>query len=428
MNEKQLTEQLNAKTKEERLEALRGLRAMLDAGEIEKPVRTEDTNNHVHTTFSFSSYSPTAAVYKAYMSGLATVGIVDHDTVDGAHEFIEAGDIIGITTTIGAEVRVSFAGTPLEDKKINNPDEVGNAYITLHGIPHSKIEELDALLMRVREARNERNRKQVDNLNRILLEHQIYIDFDEDVVPVSMAAEGGSITERHILFALAKKLIEKYGRGQALVDFLQNNMGIGISPKTKEMLLDTEFYAYEYDVLNVLKANLVPRFYVPGGADIPPVKEVVDYARQLGVIPTYCYLGDVDDSPTGDKKAQKFEDGYLTTLMVLLRELGFEAVSYMPARNTEEQLKCIMNMCKHYGFMEISGEDVNQPRQSFVCEKLRDPEFAHLADSTWALVGHEHATEENIAYSIYSKKAKHEHPDMESRIAYYRDLGLKYRK
>ena len=39
-------------------------------GEIEEPGRTADTNNHVHTTYSFSPYSPAAAVYYAYRSGI----------------------------------------------------------------------------------------------------------------------------------------------------------------------------------------------------------------------------------------------------------------------------------------------------------------------------------------------------------------------
>jgi len=39
--------------------------------------------------------------------------------------------------------------------------------------------------------------------------------------------------------------------------------------------------------------------------------------------------------------------------------------------------------------MEISGEDINSPRQSFICKALDDPAFSNLADSTWALIRHE---------------------------------------
>ena len=428
MNKETLLQELNAPEKEIRLEALRGLRAMLDAGEIEEPGRTADTNNHVHTTYSFSPYSPAAAVYYAYMSGLCTVGIVDHDSISGAREFIEAGEIMGITTTIGCEVRVSFADTPFKGRTLNNPDEPAVAYIALHGLPHNKIGEMDGLLSQIRAKRNERNKKQVEKLNEIMKPYGLALDFETDVEPLSMARDGGSITERHILFGLTKKLIEKYGRGEKLIRFLENDMGIALKPNVKKMLEDTEFFAYEYDVLNVLKSELVPRFFIAQGEDSFPVKKVVDYARALGVIPTYCYLGDVAESPTGDKKAQKFEDEYLDDLFLYVKELGFEALSYMPSRNTMEQLARVMDKCRELDFFEISGEDINQPRQSFICMKQRDDAFKHLSDNTWALVGHENAATLDPCESIYSDKMKREYPQLKDRVAHFKEIGIRYKK
>ena len=46
-------------------------------------------------------------------------------------------------------------------------------------------------------------------------------------------------------------------------------------------------------------------------------------------------------------------------------------------------------LCDAFGFLQISGEDVNSPRQSFVCEQLRLPEFRRLTDATWALIERE---------------------------------------
>lgn len=39
------------------------------------------------------------------------------------------------------------------------------------------------------------------------------------------------------------------------------------------------------------------------------------------------------------KKSQKFEDDYLELLFDVIKQLGFNAVTYMPSRNTIEQLK-----------------------------------------------------------------------------------------
>ena len=42
----------------------------------------------------------------AFMSGLKTAGIMDHDSVGGNFEFIEAGKIINMATTVGMECRL----------------------------------------------------------------------------------------------------------------------------------------------------------------------------------------------------------------------------------------------------------------------------------------------------------------------------------
>ena len=115
----------------------------------------------------------------------------------------------------------------------------------------------------------------------------------------------------------------------------------------------------------------------------------MDFANEIDAISAYAYLGDVGVSVTGDKKAQKFEDDYLPELFDVIKELGFKAVTYMPSRNTKEQLMTLKKYCADNRLMEISGEDINSPRQKFICEALKLPEFANLIDSTWELIRHE---------------------------------------
>ena len=49
----------------------------------------------------------------------------------------------------------------------------------------------------------------------------------------------------------------------------------------------------------------------------------------------------------------------------------------------------LMALCRDVGMTEISGEDITQPRQSFICQQLSDPMFAHLVDMAWKLVERE---------------------------------------
>jgi hypothetical protein len=57
---------------------------------------------------------------------------MDHDSISGAEAFIEAGHIAGMETTIGVECRADFSNTPLNGRRINNPDQKSIAYVALH--------------------------------------------------------------------------------------------------------------------------------------------------------------------------------------------------------------------------------------------------------------------------------------------------------
>ena len=60
---------LNADTPEERL---KNLEALIKSEKEHPVVRPEFANNHIHTIYSFSPYSPTAAIYMARAEGLET--------------------------------------------------------------------------------------------------------------------------------------------------------------------------------------------------------------------------------------------------------------------------------------------------------------------------------------------------------------------
>ena len=377
----QLIEELNATTKAQRLQALREIKLLVDQGVVPQPIRGVDVNNHIHSIYSFSPYSPTKAVFRSWESGLTTTGIMDHDSISGAKEFIEAGRILGMPTTVGAELRVSFAGTRLEGRRMNNPDQVTVTYIALHGIPHTAIAELAQFFAPISQARGVRNRAMLARINELLTKAGVSVDYDEDVLPISMAHEGGSVTERHLLFAVATKLTARFGRGAELVNFLEQSLGLPVSGKTGEYLLDAANENYEYDLLNVLKGNLVEQFYIPATDEVPHVSEVSTLAEKLGIILAYPYLGDIAESVTGDKKAQLFEDVFLDEVFDTIRDEQFKAVTYMPSRNTPAQLERLRALCEQYEFFQISGEDINQPRQKFICEAMRKPEFSNLYDA-----------------------------------------------
>lgn len=344
---------LNATTADLRLANLRTLLAE----EPEKPtVLPQYANNHIHTTYSFSPYSPTAAIWAARAAGLSTAGIMDHDSIAGAAEFRAAAKLAGVGATCGVELRISMKDTPFANVRINNPDQVGVAYMTFHSIRAKHFDAVQTRLAPLRELRNVRNRKMLENIRQVT---GIALDFDKDVIPISQYTNGGSITERHLLFALAGKML----------------------PDGTE----TE----RYKLLGKLKAELVQDIYVPATDELMTLKEAVAFAGEIDAILCYAYLGDVTASPTGDKKAAKFEDDYLDDLLFYLKQSGVHTVTFMPSRNTDAQIARLMKLCEGLQLHQISGEDINSPTQSFICKQLADPRFSHLVDAAWALVRRE---------------------------------------
>ncbi|GAI63863.1 unnamed protein product, partial [marine sediment metagenome] len=334
-----IIQEINSSNKKSRLFGLEKIYKLIETGEKQFK-KTEEVNNHVHTIYSFSPYSPSMAAYLAWKAGLQAVGIMDHDSVSGCKELIEACKIIGIASTVGFELRVNFSGTIVAGRKLNNPDSKNTGYIAIHGIPESKLPETKKFLNPIQVARNKRNKKMSDNLNNLIKDYGIEkIDFREEVYNISQAQEGGSITERHILYAFAKKIIQKVGKGEKLILFLKDNLGIELSAKIKKFLLDENNQFYLYDLLGILKSSFLDKIFIqPDYEECISVYEAVKFSNSINAIPAYAYLGDVTDSPTGDKRAEKFEDDFLEELIPELKKIGFKAITYMPPRNTLNQL------------------------------------------------------------------------------------------
>lgn len=395
---------LNNPKKAERLNSLSVLKNAVDKGDMPKPVFYNDVNNHIHTAYSFSPYSPSKALFMAYMNGLKTAGIMDHDSVAGCKEFIEAGKILDMPITCGIEVRARMDKTPLNGLRINNPDQDSVAYVALHGIPHQYIDTIQDFMAPYREARNDRNRAMCEKINQVLNKYDISLDFDKEVAPLSLYHEGGTVTERHISYALALKMIERFKRGKALIDFYKTTLNLPLSLKNEALLSDVSNPVYEYDLLGAIKSDLISLFYIDAYDECPDIHDVISLSRKTKAISAYAYLGDVASSVTGDKKPQKFEDSYLDKLFEVLKQLDFDAVTYMPSRNTKEQLIRVRTLCERYGFFQISGEDINSPRQSFVCKAMRDPFFDNLRESTYALINHERQATEDITKAMFYNK------------------------
>jgi hypothetical protein len=316
----------------------------------------------------------------------------------------------------------------LGNKKLNNPDSEGIAYMTVQGIPRQAITKAAEFLAPIRAERLKRTRLMTENANVLLREAGLgEIDFDRDIREKSCYDTGGEITERHLLAAAAEKLIARYGRGPALSGGLKAGFGVDPGPKIAALLADPANPHCLFDLLGVLKSALLPRIFIQGGeTECIPARKMTEFALSIGAIPAYAYLGDVGESPTGDKKAEKFEDDFLEALFDELKAAGYRAVTYMPPRNTEGQLRRIREFCREQEFMEISGVDINSPRQSFNCPKVLEPPFRHLVDTTWALIAHERLAAADPRLALFSPENPFSGESLERRLEIYAEKGRKF--
>ncbi|MFP3043490.1 PHP domain-containing protein [Treponema primitia] len=402
---------------------------------LEKPavpeIKNGEVNNHIHTIYSFSPYTPSMAALKSKEAGLAAAGSVDHDSIGAAEEMIAACGILGIGGCTGFEVRVSFkTGAdgkpgPFADRKLNNPDSIGAAYMTVQGIPAPAIPKVRDFLDPIRKERLLRTRKMTESANGILHEAGLpEIDFQRDVIDKSMYNQGGGLTERHLLAALAEKFIEKYGKGPEINEKLALHFGINPPDKLRKALSDPANPHYLYDLLGILKSGFLSRIFIqPGDNECICAKTVTAFADSIRAIPAYAYLGDIGESPTGDKKAEKFEDDYTEELFDELSRLGYRAVTYMPPRNSPEQLRRVQRLCAERGFMEISGVDINSSRQSFNCPEVLQDEFRHLLNTTWALIAHERLASVDPAFGLFSPDNPLGSISLQKRLSVYASAG-----
>ena len=65
---------------------------------------------HIHTHYSDSTDSPEDVVARAVSSGMAAIGITDHDTIDGVAPAVKAALGTGLEVIAGVELSAEYEG------------------------------------------------------------------------------------------------------------------------------------------------------------------------------------------------------------------------------------------------------------------------------------------------------------------------------
>ena len=366
------------KTAVGRLLALKKLKRVLP----ESKKRSDAVNIQTHTTYSFSPYTPTMAAYMAYKFDLMVAGILDNYTVKGAKEFIKACRILNITYSVGVELRADF-----------NETETPYSNVALLGVAERYFKKLTAELAPFRSQRRENVLSTIAAVNKKLGAHGIAVDYDKDVKPLVHDVP----LSKYVYFALARKLVFKFGEGERTRDFLTESLKIELTETEKGLLTDRTNPYYVYDLANIISDNYTV-FHT--FKKYPAPEKVVKIAHGVGAICSYEY---VLKRGKGRKTDEELIE-YNRRLITKLKELKFDAVSFDPSKFSKDVLESFKTLLKENKLLPLNLTRVEFPRRRFDCV-CADPELKRdMTDAVYAIVGSEICENNKAAQGFITDK------------------------
>lgn len=351
-----------------RREALLELKGMADKGQIELPSSKPEVNVHFHTFYSFNSHnwSPSRVAWEARKYGLEVAGKVDFDVLEGMEEFLEAGDILGLKTSVGLESRVFIQ--ELADKVINSPGEPGVAYFMAVGCTRRPQPESHAerVLYGLYQTARGRNVGLMDRVNAYL--ETVTLDYEADVLPLTPA---GNATERHLLAAYDEAARKVFPNPTDLAAFWAGKLNL---PADQAEALVSDSVKLQETMRSKLMKQGGVAYVQPESGSFPTIESVVDLARSTGAIPCMAWL---DGTYPGEEDSE--------ALVELMVSKGVAAANIIPDRNfnikdpEEKKLKVrkldeFIQSCRKHGLPILVGTEMNKLGLPYV-DQFNAPEL-----------------------------------------------------
>ena len=416
IDQENLEEQLNSFDARERKDALKKL-----AAECKNTLPREgaNVNMHFHSFFSYNAegYSPSRIAWEARKAGLYAAGLCDFDVLDGLEEFLQAGLILGLRTTVNVETRAYVK--EYADVDINSPGEHGVTYIMgaafaqkpVEGSPQAKG--LDEYRRRAKA----RNISLMKRINSRLTD--IAIDYEKDVRPLTPS---GSATERHIVTAYINKSKSVFEQPEKVAEFWSKILDMNFEETT---LLLTDLPALE----EAVRSKLVKRGgigYEPPSVDtFPPVGEFLKWVASCEAIPMATWL---DGTSGGEKNGR--------AMLECMKSKGAAALNLVPDRNWNisnpevravktKNLKDIVEIADSMNLPINIGTEMNKLGLPFVdnldCEALRPFKETFLKGAR-IMVAHSLLLR-YAGFSYISDKANSEFKDVKAKNSFFEAAG-----
>ena len=295
------------------------------------PVQKELVPLHFTSNKYYSLYSPTMCAYYAHKSGCFAVAINDYATVKAYKELKKSCEILSLPYACGYHVECK----PLFNEK--------KGALYGYGLAYKDYKNLDNELAFVREAKKQGIIKAIQNINKSISGYGITIP-----TKLFIKNKKNSITEKSVAKVFAEILIKKFGKDEALLEFLKTALKIDSCENDLRFLKEQENLYFVEDLAKVLynKYNLLKAKDKKEDA-----KKFIKINEKYGAISAYRV------------EIKNFDENYLKNVADTLLDNGFNAVTFKCNDIDCNELDKIVNYFLERGIIAISLYRMGLPRQ-----------------------------------------------------------------
>ena len=308
-------------------------------------------NAHIHTPYSFSSFSDMEQAFKmAVDEDVKVLGINDFYVTDGYDEFYGLSSKYDIYPLFNIEFIALSKDLQNKGIRVNDPANPGRVYICGKGLnyPSVLVGDSKEALETVKDESQRQIVEMLEKLNAWLVE--IGMDFTFSYEEVCSRFARRLVRERHIAQALRTVVFERYDSDEKRIDVLQKIYG-GI-PTGVDI---NNAAAVENELRNNLLKAGKRAFVAEDEKAFLTIEQVLKIINDLGGIPCYPVLLD-------DAKGQFTEfESDRESLHKSLIDLGIRCIELIPNRNKLEVLEPFVRYFYENGFVVTFGTEHNSP-------------------------------------------------------------------
>ncbi len=393
-NKEKLTDALNHSSLFVKRLALKELVKLEKTNQEHLPVVKDIVPLHFASSKSYSLYSPTMCAYIAHRSGAFGIGICDYATLSYSQELKNACKILNIPYACGYRV---------DGTSIFNDDSTTILYGL--GIPVEFEPYYNELFKSVQTQKTKNTLELIEKVNGELKSQGIFVNVKQ--LQKEAKKRKAIFTEKHVAKNLAENIVDTFGKGKGLLDFIDKYMGIVSCEGETRFLHESENMYFTEDLAKVIYNNYLKPMLKKEETDL---SKFVKLNEELGVISS-CGL-----------EIKEYNEEELTKIVKVLRKNGFNSVTIRNKLLTEEEYLKIVNFFNENEMLVISLYGVGLPRQHVPTSAL-DIDYK----TSLAVIGNSVSIAYDKKDGLFTNRTISKCPNFEKRLVLFANIGKRGR-